>query len=557
MRNFITPLLLSLNLFIGFSDHAHGQLFIERYGVDHLDLDYFWAMGRAEKQISNTYPLRQPSVTSYLNTITPARDDHDRYGNYLQNLYTILYGTDPQENYKTRTRSFIERLGFDGISKNIFGYNANLYGQYDKDVILGINPVFRLDFVHDETFKNENINVQSTGIEAWMTWKHRIGAYVRFFDTVQRGMEYYRGRHDVYESYAGFIARDKQSISYDHTTAYLGYSGSLFSARIGRGRHQWGPGRYHNLLLSSQQPPYDYVELRFHYRHMIFFTYLHGILDPTPVQKKVLYYSDEGMPRKVKHQKYFAAHRIEFLPSNWLSLGLSESVIYGDRSVELGYVIPVNIFWSEGHDLKYDDNILWAFDTEVRFWKGLTGYGELLLDELKMSKIGTDSWHNQAGYLGGVRWINPLGLSQHEWGIEYTRLRPFVYGHFFNINLPTHYGYSLGSTLPPNSDELRTSWKFFLRPDFTIDLFSIFRRHGTTFEGQDLVGGSIHEMAGGNLKIKEHYPFLDGKREDLQEIGVQGCFRVLERVELKALFGMGKYIDDRYQRFSFGLFWNY
>jgi len=283
-----------------------------------------------------------------------------------------------------------------------------------------------------------------------------------------------------------------------------------------------------------------------------------------PIVKGYIFSRNEFFNQQLIHENmvsydmspvYNPIYRI--FAKNWLSLGLSESVIYGDRSVELGYVIPVNIFWSEGHDLKYDDNILWAFDTEVRFWKGLTGYGELLLDELKMSKIGTDSWHNQAGYLGGVRWINPLGLSQHEWGIEYTRLRPFVYGHFFNINLPTHYGYSLGSTLPPNSDELRTSWKFFLRPDFTIDLFSIFRRHGTTFEGQDLVGGSIHEMAGGNLKIKEHYPFLDGKREDLQEIGVQGCFRVLERVELKALFGMGKYIDDRYQRFSFGLFWNY
>jgi len=557
MRSFISTLLFGIAFIIVLPLPVFGQLFIERYGVDQLDLDYFWVTERSKEQIPNTYPLPQSSVTSYLNTIAPSRDDHDRYGNYLHNLYTVLYGTNPEENYKTRTRRFIEHLGFDGISKNFFGYNANLYGQYDRDVILGINPVFQLNFIHNETFKNESINIQSTGIEAWMTWKHRVGAYVRFFDTVQRGMEYYRGRHDVYESYAGFIARDKQNISYDHTTAYLGYSGSLFSARIGRGRHQWGPGRYHSLLLSAQHPPYNYVELRFHYRDMISFTYLHGTLDPAPVQKKVLYYSDEGMPRKVKHQKYFAAHRIEFLPSNWLSLGLSEAVIYGDRGVELGYVIPVNVFWSEGHDLKYDDNILWAFDTEIRFWKGLTGYGELLLDELKLSKFATDSWNNQAGYLGGIRWINPLGLSQHEWQTEYTRLRPFVYGHFFNINLPTHYGYSLGSTLQPNSDELRTSWKFHLRPDFTIDLFSIFRRHGNTPEGQDFVGGSIYEIVGGDVEIKEHYPFLDGEREDLREIGLQGCFRALERVELKALWGIGKYSDDRYQRFSFGVLWNY
>ena len=557
MRNFKAALLFSLTFIIVLPFPVYGQLFIERYGVEQLDLDYFWAAGFSEEQIPNEYPLRQPYIDSFLNEDVFIRGANYAYGNYLKELYLTLYGTDPQIDYKTRTRRLVEHFWGEDISPSFFGRHANLYGRYDNDIRLGINPVFRFERVHDETFREKNLSLQSTGIESWVTWKNRIGAYVHFFDTVQRGMKYYRGRNDVYEPYAGYVARDKQSISYDQTTSYLGYTGPLFSARIGRGRHQWGPGVYHNLLLSEQHPPYDYFELRFHYHNMIFFTYLHAIIDPTPLEKNVLYYNNVGNPRFVKHRKYLAAHRIEFLPLHWLSIGFSEAVVYGDRNIELGYAIPVNIFWSEGHDDKYSDNILWAFDTKFRFWKGLVGYGELLLDDMAVSKFGSSSFVNKAGYLGGLRWIHPFGFSLQECQIEYTRLRPFVYTHWFEVNIPSHYGYAIGSTLPPNSDELRTSWKFHIRPDFTLDLFTIFRRHGTTFEGQDPVGGSIYETVGGKINIKEHYPFLDGKREDLREIGVQVCFRVLERMELQALWGIGKYSGNQYKRFSFGLLWNY
>jgi len=556
VRSFVAKLFFILYILISVSKPVNGQLFIERYRVERLDLKYFWTAGFSERQIPNIYPLRQTFVNSYLDD-TNIRDNSYRYSYYLKNLYYILYGIDPQKTYTNRTRNLIERLGFREISRSFFGYNASLYQKYDKDIILSINPVFRIETVKDETFQNKNITIQSTGIESWLTWKNRIGAYVRFFDTAERGLKYLRGRQDIYGPYAGNIIVDKQSVYYDETTAYIGYSGPLFSARIGRGRHQWGPGIYHNLFLSAQHPPYNYFELRFHYNNTIFFTYLHATLDPTPLEKEVIYYSEEGKARKINHRKYLAAHRIEFLPLHWLSFGLSEAVIYGDRNIELGYLIPTNVFWSEGHDYKYDDNILWSFDTEIRFKKGLVGYGALLFDEMKLSEFGSDSPHNRAGYLGGVRWVHPLGFPRHELLIEYIRLRPFVYGHWFDINIPTHFGYPLGTSLPPNSDELRTSWKIHIRPDFTLNFFTNFQRHGSTPQGQDPVGGSIHEIHDEKVNTNRKYPFLDGKREDLREIGLEGSFRLLERVELKAVWGMGKYINDNYKRFSFGLFWNY
>jgi len=552
MKNFAPALLFSLTVVVVLPLPVFGQLFIERYGADQLDLDYFWAAGFSEEKIPNGYPLRQPCVDSFLNEKVFLPGTNDGYGRYLKELYLALYGTDSRVDHKTRTRRLVEHFWGEDILPSFFGHHANFYGRDDKDISLSINPVFRFEGVHDGTFRVKNLSLQSIGIESWLTWKNRIGAYVRFFDTVQYGKGNYQEHKDLYEPYAGFVVPDENTTSYDQTIAYLGYTGDYFSARIGRGKHEWGTGTYHNLLLSTKHPTYNYFELRFHYKNMIYFTYLHTILDPTPLEREVLYYTEHGKRRTIKRRKYMAAHRFEILPLNWLSLGFSEAVIYGDRDFELGYLLPLNIYWSEGHDNSYDDNILWAFDTKIKFRKGLVGYGSLLLDDMKISKLGSSSISNKTGYLGGERWIYPFGLLHHEWQLEYIRLRPFVYSHKFDINKFSHYGYSLGSSLPPNSDELRITWIFHVKPDFTIDLFTILQRHGSTPEDESPVGGSIYEE-----EIKAYYTFLDGKREDLREIGLQGCFRVLERVELKALLGMGKYINDRYQRFSFGLFWNY
>jgi len=552
MRKLLIAAILFFKSLTFLSYPASGQLFIERYGVEQIDFTYFHTAGFSNLHVPHSFPLRQTFVNDYLNNLSIDADNS--YGHYLKNLYHILYGMTPDNTIKTRTRILVERLGLKEISKNYFGYHANLYTIYDKDLILGLNPVFRYDFFKDEKFLHESTSLRSHGIESWLTWKNKLGAYIRFFDTVQsRG-----GRQHRFEPYVRTEIRDIQSVSYDQTIAYLGYTENYFSVRLGRGRHQFGPGIYHNLLLSANHPSYDYGELRFHYRNKIFFTYIHATLDPSPLEHTVLYNSKEGKPRKVIHRKYMAAHRIELLPSNRLSIGLSEAVIYGDRKYELAYLVPVNIFWSIGHDYKYDDNILWSFDTELRIFKGLSAYGELLLDEIRISKIASDNWHNQTGYLGGVRWIHPFGYWRHELRTEYVRLRPFVYGHWFDVNIYSHFEHPLGSVLPPNSDELRASWIFHIRPDITLDFFTILQRHGSTPKGKNPVGESIDEMVpDSQAKDNFHYPFLDGDREDLRETGLEGCFRVLERMEIKAVLGTGKYIDKHYQRFSLGLFWNY
>jgi hypothetical protein len=51
--------------------------------------------------------------------------------------------------------------------------------------------------------------------------------------------------------------------------------------------------------------------------------------------------------------------------------------------------------------------------------------------------------------------VNPFGLEDSEFGIEYVRIEPFVYTHDDSANVFEHYASGLGHTLQPNSDRFR------------------------------------------------------------------------------------------------------
>ncbi len=54
----------------------------------------------------------------------------------------------------------------------------------------------------------------------------------------------------------------------------------------------------------------------------------------------------ESVVREIKRSRYLVAHRLEFDLPGGLKLGGSESVVYGDRGIELAYLMPLISFWS-------------------------------------------------------------------------------------------------------------------------------------------------------------------------------------------------------------------
>lgn len=183
--------------------------------------------------------------------------------------------------------------------------------------------------------------------------------------------------------------------------------------------------------------------------------------------------------------KYFHNHRLEFALPFDISLGISETSLYGStteaagtnpnadadsttREMEWAYVIPFVPYVFEEHILGDQDNKSLAFDLSIKTIPHWEFYGELLWDDMKSpTSMFDDSWwgNKWASTIGIARDNLRLGQIQLNWFAEYTRIEPWVYTHHKGGGYTyASYSQSLGSELGPNSQEIHTElsadWKF-------------------------------------------------------------------------------------------------
>lgn len=284
-----------------------------------------------------------------------------------------------------------------------------------------------------------------------------LSFYLDFRNTLISGEEF---DGYIYNASQGLpITRSGKNAYSDQAVAVLRLQNSWGAVELGRNAHQWGPGYNETLALSAGSNPYDYVKLQTWYRFLKF-QYIHASLR-----------SDVG-------NKYLAAHRLEVRPLNNLIIGGYEAVVYSRSAPEFVYLNPIVPFHiAEHHQGDKDNNVL-GFDWVWRIKPGYSVYGEVLIDDMNFSKNLTTWYGNKWGLSYGLFLINPFHIPDSEWRFEYRRIDPWVYTHTKPVNSYTHYNFSLGSSLPPNSESWFTEWHQYVRWNLRIAGSVEFRRSG-------------------------------------------------------------------------------
>tara|TARA_B100000315_G_scaffold188798_1_gene178553 strand:+ start:7524 stop:9113 length:1590 start_codon:yes stop_codon:yes gene_type:complete len=220
----------------------------------------------------------------------------------------------------------------------------------------------------------------------------------------------------------------------------------------------WGPGYSGQLLLSNKSPSFSFISVNHRISKRWRFSYLHGFLNSTYKDSTYEYLGVTGSARPgfPLVRKYVVAHRLDYYPRQNFRLGFGESVIYGGRGPELGYIIPVVPYWSIQHDLKDSDNVQWYVDFDLVKKDIGRLYGAFYLDEWDLLKtFDKDKSRNWIAYQTGLTYKLPvlkaLGSTIR---LEYTHLTPYVYVHRNRINTVEHWGHPLGYWSGPNSDNL-------------------------------------------------------------------------------------------------------
>jgi hypothetical protein len=185
-------------------------------------------------------------------------------------------------------------------------------------------------------------------------------------------------------------------------------------------------------------------------------------------------------------------------------------VIFGNRRFELAYVNPINFYRSAEHFLGDDDNATLGLDLELLLIPHVKLYGELFVDDLFTSRLGSGWFGNKTAFLTGALWVDAFKISNLDARIEYARTRPFVYTHITGLNSYTHFSTGLGHWIGPNSDDLYLRLQY--RPSKALLVAADFEtfRHGANQSGQN-AGGDINSPRTADDPV--NFDFLGGIRE--------------------------------------------
>ena len=263
---------------------------------------------------------------------------------------------------------------------------------------------------------------------------------------------------------------DSDQIHLDNITGKITYigKGNFWSASVGRGKYEIGSNIGGSIILNDDCNDYGYFSNKFTFKEL-YISFLHATLIPD---------STSNEDNKKYADKFLVVHKIGWTPNNNFELFLGEEVIYGDRNIEVSYLLPITFWRATEHNLADRDNVLIFAGMN---WKPIDKnliYCNFILDELRKNEIFEDWWGNKyALQMGNSYTFNQqrnLMLS-----LEFTAIRPWLYTHYILHNKFSHDGIGLGFPEGSNLIQFAAEFNFDLRQNLNINLHSSFTRQGS------------------------------------------------------------------------------
>ncbi|MDR2728726.1 MAG: hypothetical protein LBB56_06290 [Chitinispirillales bacterium] len=246
----------------------------------------------------------------------------------------------------------------------------------------------------------------------------------------------------------------------DLPRAGINYNAGKINLQAGLDYLRMGPAVHYPLTLSGEAPPITYFRTVFDLSHFEY-SHLAGFLR---------YEKDKS--------KYIYSNRLSGnLFGGTLKWGISEVMIDGEptnqqnedpynqrrpgmeqekHGWEWVFCIPFVPMVFVEHYVGDNSNAALSFDASLNWPQNFRFYGEFFIDDmLSPWKIFTDDWGNKWGLTAGMQYFSAIYNRDISAGIEYSRVEPWVYTHFYGgSHRYDHFNISLGSPIGPNSQAI-------------------------------------------------------------------------------------------------------
>ena len=256
--------------------------------------------------------------------------------------------------------------------------------------------------------------------------------------------------------------------------ALIGYKGLKFFT--GRTSRNLGLINEYSLILSDYPYSYDHFGFEFETRRVRFAFYFARLED------KEGFNIQAEDPSPVIAKRYFSIQRGELKILNNLHVGLAEVVIYGgeNQTFESYYLNPLNFYYVAQRNQGVQMSGLWAGDLLWRPLKGLSIYGQLLIDDVIINnEPGQNDRAVHPDRVGGTLkltatdYLLPGSMLSFAW----TRICNWTYMSYRTWENYLYHDKSMG--YPQNSlDRYQLEATYVGHPPFIGTLTLGYKRHG-------------------------------------------------------------------------------
>ncbi len=508
-------------------------------------LERMETLGYVHDLLDGVRPFSRKRVAAFLLDIKKHRAelthiDRRRLDDYLLDY---RYEIDPEKKYgqisEEQTTLYSPLAGWKRFTRDFRRFFQQNHPEEQNYVFLwedGGNT-FYFNFDMNLTYESRSDNLQRTG--SWQDFLFRGQVSPRFGYQLNVSLQAVRG-NDAYTLEHPILKGtwsqrpDKSGPRYaDRTGGELVYHTKYIDLTFAQQEIQWGMGESGRLILSRNPEQYPYIGVTADWGWGKFIA----------IQGKLLSFPQDTLSdgTEIYPDKWLAAHRLEISPWNWLTLGLNENFIYGQRYMDWAYLFPLNFYRSVEHKLRDRDNATISIDLELLPYQGAKVYGTVFLDEFKASKLGTNWYGNKHAFSAGFYQVDPFGIPNFSLRLEYTAIMPWVYTHKFNINRYTSDYRSLGHWAGPNSE----IWYLHIRQDlhqrFYLGLKLRQWKHGANYPNEN-IGGDIllghGVLLGDQTEPRETSTFLEGILTTQRKVQFYAVYEVFNGLFLRAHYNI-------------------
>ncbi len=446
-------------------------------------------------------------------------------------VYNFL-GSDLNSYYKKEMKEF----SMDSVKSSkpilnrLYVFPEDLYYHKDKTLDLHVNPAMQFSFGTSNESGSDNLFMNSRGVEIRGTIDDKVAFYSYLSENQARYPEYVNSVRDstIAIPYEGFWKQFKDTgVDFFRAQGYIdfGLSRSI-SAQLGFGKHFVGNG-VRSLILSDYANNYPY--LRINTQTSIFeYTNIFAELI-ADVQGGVFGVLGVGGFSK----KYMAFHHLNIKLRPNLTIGLFESVMYGDSTggLKLEYMNPIIFYRAIEQQNGSEDNAIAGLDFKWNIKNRWSLYGQLVIDELLVSEAfsGTGSWRNKQGIQLGAKYIDVFGVENLMVQAELNTARPYTYAHEDGFTSYSHYNLALAHPLGANFTEYLGRTTFQLSDRWNFETVIMLAKYGNDIGavnfGRDILKDYTMRRPdgnGGSLEFGNDH--LQGNETDLTMMFVRASY---------------------------------